>query len=52
LSVTVSFTIQGANEAFRFKELIRKTATEKGLSMSELIVEAVAEYLRKQNGNT
>ncbi len=45
MSVNLSFTIPG-KEAPEFKKMLRQKATEKGMSMSELIVEAVAEYLR------
>lgn len=50
MSASMTFTIPGGEEAVKFRELIRKTATAKGVSMSELIVEALAEYLRANNG--
>jgi len=49
MSVSVTFTIPGGEEAAKFKEKIREEATKRGQAMSELIVEAIAEFLRKQN---
>ena len=52
MSTSLTFTVPGGEEALKFKEMIRKTATAQGISMSELIVEAVAEYLRGKNGGS
>jgi len=49
MSTSLTFTIAGGEEAEAFKEKIRAEATAKGLSMSELIVDALADYFRKQN---
>ncbi len=45
MSVNLSFTIPG-KEAAKFKKMLKQTAIEKGMSLSEMIVEAIAEYLR------
>lgn len=49
MSSTVTFSIPGA-ESEKLKERIRREAIEQGLSMSEWIVNACAEALRKKNG--
>lgn len=48
MSVQASFTISGdPKKALQFKERVQTEATARGLSFSELVVEAIAEYLRK-----
>ena len=50
MSTSITFTVAGP-EAEKLKERIRAEAFQRGLSMSEWIVEAIADYLRKeQNG--
>lgn len=48
MSVSVTFTVAGA-QAAALKERIKKEATDRGISVSEWITEACAEYLRSQN---
>lgn len=50
MSVSVTFTVAGA-QASALKERIKKEATERGISVSEWITEACAEYLRHQKSN-
>ena len=46
MSASITFTIPGAEEARKFKERIRKEAMDRGISISEYVVEAIAEYMR------
>lgn len=48
MSVPLSVTIAGA-QAAEFKEKVRQEALNRGMSMSELVVEALADYLRKSS---
>lgn len=48
MSVAVSFTIPG-EDALKLKKRIQEEALRRGLSMSEWITEAIAEYLRREN---
>ncbi len=48
MSASVTFTIAGGDEAEAFKRKIREEALKKGVSVSEYITEAIAEYLRSQ----
>lgn len=45
MGTKITFTIAG-KEGQAFKKLIQKTASEKGMSVSEFCVEALAEYIR------
>ena len=45
MSTSITFTIAG-QEAEKLKSLIREKATQEGMSVSEWIVQACAEYLR------
>lgn len=47
MSVPISFTIPGPDAA-KLKERIREESMRRGISMSEWLVEAIAEYLRSQ----
>jgi 6,7-dimethyl-8-ribityllumazine synthase len=49
MSVSITFTVAGGKEAAQLKERIRQEATDKGQSMSEWIVDAIAEHLRRQS---
>lgn len=51
MSTSITFTIRGQQEAEAFKQRIRDEATKRGLSISEFVVEAIAEYLRNEKGN-
>lgn len=48
MSVSVTFTIAG-KQALEFKERMQHEALIRGLSMSEWLVEAAAEYIRKRS---
>jgi predicted HicB family RNase H-like nuclease len=48
MSTSLTFTISGPESA-QLKERIRQEATEKGVSISEWITEAIVEYLRKKS---
>lgn len=50
MSASITFTV-GGQDAMKFKEKIRDISTREGMSMSEWIVEAIAEKMRGQNGN-
>lgn len=45
----MSFTIPGP-DAVKLKKRIQEEAFRQGLSMSELIVECIADYFRRGNG--
>lgn len=47
MSVSLSFTISGP-EAAKLRERIREEALGRGMSISEFIVMAIAEFLRKE----
>lgn len=47
MSVSLTFSIPGP-DAQAFKDRIQKEATAQGMSMSEYIVESIAEHLRNQ----
>ena len=47
MSVSLTISIAGPDAA-RLKQLIFEDATKEGLSISEWIVRAAAEYLRKE----
>jgi len=49
MSASLSFTISGP-QAEELKERIRSEALRRGQSMSELITEAVSEYLEATGG--
>ena len=46
MSVVMSFTIPGSQDALAFKEKIRALSEAQGISMSEYVVEAIAQYMR------
>lgn len=49
MSIPMSFTIAGpAEEATKFKQVIVKEALRHGMSASEYIVEAVADFMRRK----
>ena len=49
MSVSVTFTVAGP-DAQKFKDILQSRATADGMSMSEWITQALADYLRRQNG--
>jgi len=51
VSRSLTFTIPGDAEAEAFKKKIRDEALARGISMSEYVVEALAAYMRKKNGD-
>lgn len=46
MSVSITFTIPGNDDALAFKKKIREIAESQGVSMSEWIVNAIAERMR------
>ena len=48
MSVSITFTVAG-EAAPQLKERIKEEATKKGMSVSEYIVWALAEHLRRQD---
>ena len=46
MSVSITFTIPGSQDALAFKERIRELSEAQGISMSEFIVESIAQYMR------
>lgn len=51
MSSPLTITIAGP-QAAAFKQKIREEATRRGLSISEMVVEAVAEFFRKEQNGT
>ena len=49
MSVSITFTVQGSSDALAFKEKIRELSEAQGISMSEYIVEAIAQYMRNHD---
>lgn len=49
MAVTITFSIPGT-DAPKFKKRIQDESLKRGLSVSEFLVEAVAEFLRSENG--
>ena len=47
MSVSLTLSIAGPDAA-KLKQRIAKEATDQGLSISEWVVQAIAEYLRKE----
>ena len=50
MSISLTFTIPGGEDALAFKEKIRELSEAQGISMSEYIVEAIAQYMRNHAG--
>ena len=46
MSVSLTVTIAGREEASKFKEKIKEEAMKQGMSISEFVVGCIAEYLR------
>ena len=49
MSISLTFTIPGSSDALAFKEKIRELSEAQGISMSEYIVEAIAEHMRSHH---
>ena len=49
MSVSVTFTIPGREDAAAFKARLNEEAMKRGMSLSEWLVEVIADHLRNQN---
>ena len=50
MSIAITFTVPGQAAAEQFKEQLRESAMRRGMSMSELVVEALTKYLKESHG--
>ena len=49
MSVSITFTIPGSQDALAFKDKIRELSEAQGISVSEYIVEAIAQRMRNHD---